>query len=66
MGREGFRAATVELDARDIVHDQARGLYGEVRVGRADLEYQVGFLDGMTSKHGTLMLAVIQDGPRYG
>lgn len=66
MGREGLRAATVELDAGDIVHDQARGLHSEVRVGRANLEYQVGFLDGMASKHGTLVLAVIRNGPRYG
>ena len=65
MGRERLRAATVEFDARDIVHDQARGLHSEVRVGRANLEYEVRFLDRMTSKHGTLVLAVIRNGPRY-
>jgi hypothetical protein len=65
MGREGLRATAVKLDSGDIVYDQARGLHSKVRIGRANLEYKVGFLDRMTSKHGTLMFAVIRNGPRY-
>ena len=65
MGREGLRAAAVELDTGDIVHDQARGLHSKVRIGRANLENKVGFLNRMTSKHGTFVFAVIRNGPRY-
>ena len=59
MGREGLRAVTIGLDAGGIVHDQAHDLHGEVWVIRANLGYQVGFLDEMASKNGTLVIAVI-------
>ena len=59
MGREGFGAATVELDARDVVQYDASRLHSKFGVRRADLKDEVGLFNGMASKHGTLLLAVV-------
>ena len=46
-----------------FAHDQAHDLDSEVWVIRANLGYQVGFLDEMESKHGTLVIAVTRYSP---
>ena len=49
---EWLRAAAVEVDARDVVHDHARGLHCYLGVRGADLVDEKGLLDGVACEDG--------------
>jgi hypothetical protein len=52
VGGEGFGTAAVEVDAGDVGLDGEGGFEGELGVGRAELEDEVGLFDGVRPPDG--------------
>lgn len=62
--RERLGAAAVEVDARDVLHDRARGLDRQLWVRCAYLEDVVWLFDGVSGEYGS-RFAVVRDDAGY-